>query len=247
MDNQELIQILEAIAKLTQKVSDLEPKPQKKEARPFRSKDLKDLFTALSKSQGEMKTAGLSKINPYYKSRYSDMAEIVKVSRPALTKYGLAVLQQIIPNEDGQNILHTVLTHSSGQWVESRMRIVPPKNDVQSLGSYITYLKRYAYASLIGVVSSDDDDDGELAVHESRENFNKGTKLNHKYNPKEQSYETITKEQLEEVRYELKSHTDLTEEIMEKMKIQSLSDMPKSKFLSAIKRIREIVQARDGK
>jgi len=225
----------------------LESKQLKQAQAPSRSKDLKELFTALAKAQGDFSTAGLTSENPYYKSKYADLKEVVLAARPALAKNGLAFVQPVIPNADGQNILHTILTHSSGQWIESRMRIVPPKNDVQSLGSYITYLRRYSLASLIGIVAADEDDDGEIAVHEYRKSSNKGTKLNHKYNPKEQSYETITKEQLEELRYELKSHTDLTEEILDKMKIQSLSDIPKSKFMLAIRRIREIVQLRDGK
>jgi len=245
MENEQLI--LEALARLSKQVSNLESKQSKPDQATSRSKDLKELFTALAKAQGEFNTAGLTSINPYYKSKYADLKEIVAAARPALAKYGLAFAQPVIPNEDGQNILHTLLTHSSGQWMESRMRIIPPKTDVQSLGSYITYLRRYSLSSLVGIVAADDDDDGEIAVHDSRNNFNKGISLNHKYNPKEQSSETITKEQIEEIRYELKSHTDLAEEIMDKMKIQSLSDMPKNKFLPSIRRIREIVQMRDGK
>lgn len=245
MDNEKII--LDMLEKISKQLSNLDSKQSKPVPEPSRSKELKELFTALAKAQGEFNTAGLSSINPYYKSKYADLKEIVSAARPALAKYGLAFVQPVIPTSDGQNILHTLLTHNSGQWIESRMRVIPPKNDVQSLGSYITYLRRYSLASLIGIVAADEDDDGEIAVHDSRNNFNKGTKLNHKYSPKEQSYDTITKEQLEELRYALKSHTDLAEEILDKMKLQSLSDMPKNKFIVAIERIREIVQLRDGK
>jgi hypothetical protein len=244
MENEKLI--LEALAKMSKQIADLASKKTETILEPHRSEEVKELFTALAKAQGEFKVAGLTKENPYFKSRYADLAEMVRVSRPALTKHGLSVVQKIVPDQDGSRILHTVLQHNSGQWTDSKVKIVPPKSDVQSYGSYKSYQKRYEYGSLTGVVCADEDDDGEAAVHEERKSFNKGTKLNHKYNPKEQSFETITKEQLEEIRYELKSHTDLAEEIMDKMKIQSLSDMPESKFLPAIRRIREIVQARDG-
>jgi hypothetical protein len=249
MDNKELITILEALAKLTSRVEEL-VKPTEKAPKPLpptRSKEIHELAAALSKAQGEFKIAGLTKENPFFKSKYADLAEIIKSSRAALAKNGLCVLQPPIINEDGANILVTILLHSSGQWMESRMRIVPPKADVQSLGSYMTYMRRYSYASLVGVVASDDDDDGEVAVHSYRKDFEEGVKLNHKYDPKKESPETITKEQLEELRYELKSHTDLAEEIMDKMRIQTLADMPKSKYMSAVRRIREIVQKRDGK
>lgn len=249
MDNKELISILEALAKLTNKVEELSAQPKKTPnlLPPTYSPEINELATALSKAQGEFEIAGLSKENPFYKSKYADLTDIVSASRAALSKNGLSVVQPPVFNEDGANILETKLMHSSGQWIISRMRIIPPKSDIQSLGSYISYLRRYAYASLIGVVAADEDDDGEVAVRPLRKEFEEGTKLNHKYDPKQESPETITKEQLEELRYELASHTDLAEEVLDKMRIQSLSDMPKAKYMAAIRKIREIVQKRDGK
>jgi hypothetical protein len=206
---------------------------------PSSSSELKDLFTALAKAQLEMQTAGLRSENPYFKSRYADMAEIVRVSRPFLAKNGLSVIQQILPNDDGASILHTKLCHLSGQWLETRMRIVPAKTDIQSLASYITYLRRYSYAAIVGVVASDEDDDGEVAMVDSRDIIAKGPSI--KYNPKERdSYETVSKDQLAELEYELAGHPDLAEEVLTKMRIQSLADLPKSKFRVSIDRIREL-------
>lgn len=237
-------QILNAIQKLSVQIESLS---LKQHIQPSRSDDLKDLFAALAKAQSEMQTAGLRSENPYFKSKYADLAEIVRVSRPALTKNGLSVIQQILPNEDGQNILHTILTHSSGQWIESRMRILPSKPDVQSLASYITYLRRYSYAALCGIVASHEDDDAEVAVATERETFAKGVALNTKYNPREQTYETITKEQLEELNYELAEYPDIEEDVLEGLKIQNLADMPKSKYSVSIRRVREIKLVRNGK
>jgi len=217
---------------------------RRREEQPAHSSERHELASALAKAQSEMKTAGLNSDNPYYKSAYADLAEIVRVSRPALTKNGLSVTQQILPNDDGQTILHTILMHSSGQWIESRVRIIPSKPDVQSLASYITYMRRYSYAALIGVVVADEDDDAEKAVHADRDVVAKGVALNTKYNPKEQSYETITIEQLEELEYELAEYSDIAEMILDGLKIQSLADMPKSKYMRSIERIREIKLAR---
>lgn len=236
---------LNSISELKLLIDDL--KKTKIISQPSRSEDLKELFTALSKAQAEMKTAGLNAENPYFKSAYADLAEIVRVSRPALAKNGLSVIQQILPNEDGQNILHCILAHSSGQWIETRMRILPVKNDIQSMASYITYLRRYSYAAIVGVVTADEDDDGEKAVYDQRELAAKGTALNTKYNPKELVPETIVKEQLEELNYELAEYPDIAEQVMEGLKIQSLADMPKVKFQVAINRIRQIKQLRNGK
>lgn len=141
-----------------------QPIPAPQQETSHRSADLKDLFTALAKAQAEMQTAGLSAENPYFKTRYADLSAVVKASRPALTKHGLSIIQQIITHQDGYTYLHTLLCHMSGQWVESRVRIAPPKSDVQTLGSYITYLRRYSITALCGIVTSDEDDDGTAAV-----------------------------------------------------------------------------------
>lgn len=237
--------ILELLTSITTQLTELKTKPVLAPT-PVRSEDLKELFTALAKAQAEMRTAGMSSENPYFKSRYADLTEVVRASRPSLSKNGLSVIQQILPNDDGQNMLHTILSHTSGQWIESRMRILPAKSDVQSIGSYITYLRRYSYAALVGVVTANEDDDGELAVATERDLFAKGTALNTKYNPKEQSYESITKDQLDEIEYEIAQYPDIAEMILEGMKIQSLADLPKTKFMAAIKRVREIKHLRNG-
>lgn len=161
MDSQQFTSAIQQLSAQISTIKKIEPKPH-------RSEELKDLFTALAKAQAEMETAELSSSNPFFKTRYADLAAIVKASRPALTKHGLSIIQQIISHEDGQTMLHTMLCHTSGQWVESRVRIVPPKNDVQSIGSYITYLRRYSIAAICGIVSSDDDD-GEMAVAHNRQ------------------------------------------------------------------------------
>ena len=245
METIELIKILEQVSKLSRQIETL--KPLKRVAEPTRSEKLKELFTSLAKAQGEMKSATLSNVNPYYKSKYADLNELMKTSRPSLSKNGLSVIQQILPNEDGQNILHTLLCHSSGEWISTQMKILPAKSDIQSLGSYITYLRRYSYASLVGITTGEDDDDGEQAVATERNLYAKGTALNTKYNPKENKYESITTEQLEELEYELAEFPDIAEQILEGFKIQSLANMPKQKFLPAVSRIREIKLLRNGK
>jgi len=184
-------------------------------------------------------------VNPYFSRKYADFSSIVQASRGPLTKNGLSVIQQIRTTDEGQSILHTRLGHSSGQWIETRMRITPPKNDIQSFGSYLESLKRHAYAALVGIVAKGDDDDGEIAMIDSRNILAKGPSK--KYNPKEQSYDTITKEQLDEIEYELGDYLDIAEEIMEGYRIQSLADLPLNKFRTAITRIREIVALREGK
>jgi len=213
------------------------------------SSDKIDLIaTALAKAQGEYKPVYCNRENPYFKSSYADLDAILKAVRPALSKYALSFIQQPRTDKDGSIMLHSILMHSSGQWIESRVRVVPPKNDAQSFGSTMTYQRRYAAVSILGVAISDDviDDDAERAMVASRDVMAKGTSLNRKYNPKEQSGKVITKEQLEELEYELGEYPDIAEQVMDGLKLQSIADMPSTKYQVSINRIREIKNMRNG-
>jgi hypothetical protein len=234
--NKKLHILLEKVTELGTKIEKLEIPQESPNEEVSRSEDLKDLFTALAKAQAEMLTAGLDADNPYFKSKYADFTSIVRASRPALTKHGLAVLQQLLP-DDGSLVLHTMLTHTSGQWIASRMKVLPPKNDIQTLGSHITYLKRYSYSSLVGVVVSNEDDDGEAAVSTHRDLYAKGPS---QFNRRNESFDTVTKEQLEEIEYEYKDRPDIAKEVLEKLGITTFADLPKTKYKGVCEHIRKI-------
>lgn len=196
------------------------------ENRPNRSESLNELFGALAKAQAEMQVAELSSANPFFKSRYADFTTIVKASRPALTRNGLCVIQQILPS-DGHGFLHTVLGHASGQFIETQVEIRPLKTDVQSLGSYLTYLKRYSYSAIVGITTGDDDDDGESAMPRDKEVAKPTPKA---YTPPMPADECIESHDEETLQAQLEGHPDLAEEILQKLKIEALSEMKKSDF-----------------
>lgn len=125
------------------------------------SENINEIMTALSKAQGKIQYASRDKSNPYFKSKYADLASIWEACRSSLSDHGLAVVQTIDHKECGM-VLITMLGHSSGQWIRSEMPIIVAKNDPQTLGSAITYYRRYSLAAIVGV-APDDDDDGEKA------------------------------------------------------------------------------------
>ena len=198
----------------------------------YRSEQINELATALAKAQAEMQTALLINDNPFFKSKYAGLAEIVKASRPALTRNGLSIVQYIRPGTNDFEALITTLLHSSGQWIESAINIKPLKQDVQSFGSYISYLRRYGYAALVGVITGDEYDDGEIAMQETR---NPNFRIQN-----ESSDAKITKEQIEELNYELAGWSELSKDILKKMNLDSFADLKKSLFLATMKRIREL-------
>jgi hypothetical protein len=214
----------------------------------YESESTNEIATALSKAQGEFPRININQENPYFKSGFADLNNIIRSIRPALAKYGLCVTQQTKILPDGATILVSRVRHSTGQWIESRVRIIPPKNDMQSYASTLSYMKRHAVMALLNVTIDADfaDDDAEIAMVSQRDTFAKGTAINRKYDPREQSPDVITKEQLEELEYELAEFPDITEMVLDGLKIQALADMPKSKYMVSIERVRAIKNARNG-
>jgi len=210
----------------------------------YRSTKINELTGALAKAQAEFQTAKRSHQNKYYQHRYEDLVDVVNASRPALTKHGLSVMQQIKHLEDGSSMLHTILFHSSGQWIETRLKLTPPKQEIQTLTSYLSSMKRLAYASLIGVVAESEDDDAFVADIPLREEFVKGKMSTFKST--DQKYEVISTDQREELEYELQDPTmeGYLEEILHYFKIQSLADIPKEHYHQTRNRLMEIKNTR---
>ena len=130
-----------------------------------RSDDINELATALSKAQGEMKPSSKSGTNPFFKHSYATFDDVLESVKKPLADNGLAFMQMIDKNEDGQ-ILISLLMHGSGQWISSTtaLNVFAEKgtNALQDIGKAITYMKRYALSAMLGV-SSDEDDDGDSA------------------------------------------------------------------------------------
>lgn len=125
------------------------------------SPELNELATALALAQGQMGAAAKDSKNPHFKSTYADLASIWQAAQGPLTANGLSVVQG--PGmESGMVTLTTRLLHKSGQYMESTVSSSPGRgNGPQAVGSTLTYLRRYALAAMVGVVT--DDDDGEAA------------------------------------------------------------------------------------
>ena len=96
--------------------------------------------------------------NPFFKSKYADLAEVIEASRQPLSENDLSIVQYA---DDGYVV--TQLMHSSGQWIRGRLRIQPKDNTPQGIGSALSYARRYSWQMLIGQASGEDDD-GEAAM-----------------------------------------------------------------------------------
>lgn len=104
-------------------------------------------------------------------SKYASFPSVLNAIRPHLEECGLAIVQVATKDFVGkeypiQVMVVTRLIHKSGQWIEEEISAPMDqnaKNDIQQMGSLISYLKRYAIQGMF-LITGDDDDDGVAAV-----------------------------------------------------------------------------------
>lgn len=147
--------------------------------RTFRSSpQIGQLAAALAVAQGKMEGAKKDAANPFFKSKYADLASVWDCVRGPLSENGLACLQFPRATPDGIEV-ETMLCHSSGEWVSESLALPSAKYDAQGLGSAITYARRYGLQSICGVAP--EDDDGNAAVQGSQKaqesDLQKATKI----------------------------------------------------------------------
>ena len=124
---------------------------------PYMSKEVSEIATALSEFQGSLIQPRLEKEvtvrtrnNGIYQFKYADLSACIKAASTALKATGLAVTQVVC---DGRLI--TTLIHKSGQWIKSVVMLPQQTIDYQAFGSALTYLKRYTYCAILGIVADE--------------------------------------------------------------------------------------------
>lgn len=103
------------------------------------------------------------KANPFFKSKYVPLENVVEAITNTAPKHGLSFVQYPVSQDNKVGIV-TILMHSSGEYIETEPVFAnPAKQDAQATGSVITYLKRYSLSAVFGI-TSDEDDDGNQAT-----------------------------------------------------------------------------------
>lgn len=132
-----------------------------------RSEAFGQLVAALATAQQSFGPLVKTHVNSYTGKKYADLADVIAATQPSLSKNGLSVIQVPIRKDDAQEAgVLTILAHSSGEWISVEL-ILPAtmlakdgriKFDQQSIGSAITYARRYTWQALVGVAAEEDDD-----------------------------------------------------------------------------------------
>lgn len=114
-------------------------------------------FQASVKPIHKDKRAKIESAKGKYEYTYADLASVIDAIRAPLSAAGLAVSQPTF-FRDGGLWLRTVLMHKSGEFIESFYPLPNNAGSPQQMGSAITYARRYTLASILGIVTEDDDD-----------------------------------------------------------------------------------------
>jgi hypothetical protein len=104
--------------------------------------------------------------NPHLKSKYADLGSVLEACQTALHDNGFAIMQPCGKDDHGAYV-ETVLAHESGESFASRVYLVVGKQDMQGVGSAITYARRYGLLGMAGLAP--EDDDGEATKAPKRE------------------------------------------------------------------------------
>lgn len=134
-----------------------------------RSEKINELTSALAKAQGQITAAPKDAENSHFKSEYATLDSVWDACRGPLSLNGLAVVQSPSITTAGAVLLTTLLAHTSGQWLESALELLPKDRGPHSVGSAITYGRRYALMAIVGIApagadeGSRGDDDGNAA------------------------------------------------------------------------------------
>ena len=127
------------------------------------SETIINLSKALVETQKELKQPLKDAKNPFFKSEYVPLENVAEAITESATKHGLAFSQYATTTEAGNVSVGTIVFHESGEFIEFPPLILKPENTKpQSIGSAITYAKRYSLSAVFGI-TSDKDDDGNKA------------------------------------------------------------------------------------
>lgn len=121
------------------------------------------LFDRLLKAQAEIGKISKNKENPFFESKYADINIIIDMVKPILNKHEILFMQPL-SNVDGKPAITTILQHKEERIEHTTVfPDLPPRpegkksNPAQEMGSAITYYRRYALISILGLEASDDD------------------------------------------------------------------------------------------
>src|SRR5699024_8980617 len=134
-----------------------------------KSESIVEISKAMAKFHEEVKQPMKDADNPFFKSRYVPLENVVEAITTTASKNGLSFVQWALNDESGRVGVATMLIHESGEWIEfDPVHMKADKETAQGAGALISYLKRYSLSAVFGITSDKDDDANEASGNNSK-------------------------------------------------------------------------------
>lgn len=105
-----------------------------------------------------------TRVNPHFRSKYFGLGDLLSQVKPTLAEYDLAILQTPYTGEGFIKVKTEILHGRTGHRFDFGELGMTASGNLQATGSALSYLKRYAIATIVGVASDDEtEDDGNAA------------------------------------------------------------------------------------
>jgi hypothetical protein len=130
-----------------------------------KSESIIEISKALNLLGAELGNVEKNQKNPFFNSTYADLASILNYVKPELAKHGLSIVQSARQADNNHIIVETLLSHVSGEWIETEVYIPTTannRNDAQTTGSAFTYGRRYGLSAILNISSENDTDGNDL-------------------------------------------------------------------------------------
>ncbi|HUT77261.1 MAG TPA: ERF family protein [Polyangia bacterium] len=126
------------------------------------SQTIDKIAKALVAASADMPSPRKDAVNPHFGSGYATLDAVLSATRPVLAKHGLAMFfcgGGAVTERAMLSGCSAVVLHTSGEWVRSTISMpIAPDATPQQFGSLLTYARRYAALSVLGIAPDEDDD-----------------------------------------------------------------------------------------
>lgn len=136
-----------------------------------KSESIVEISKALTEFRKEVKQPMKDADNPFFKSKYVPLPNVVEAIDETAPKHGLSFVQWLLNDETGQMGVATMIMHNSGEFIEfDPVFMKAEKQTPQGAGSLATYLKRYTLSAAFGITSDEDDDGNQATGNNNKQN-----------------------------------------------------------------------------
>ncbi len=153
---------------------------------------------------------------------HATLAAVLDAVVPALSKYGLSHRWEMPEQEGDKIVVSCIITHEQGHTVSTSLPGLPDKtgskNQIQAVGSTVSYLQRYTFLAITGLAAKGMDDDGGNSAGDGAGD----------------SYERISEDQIKKIKALLKDTSTDQAKFLEWCEVDSLKDIPSYNFKPCI-------------